>query len=383
MPTIAPLHRLICLTVLLNTAASAARFTVLLYALHLGASSLQAGLIGAAYALLPALGALRVGTLVDRIGPKRPMLIASATLAFALLFAVDNIYVLFAVVALIGLSNNVWFISHQQLVGAYARPGNSAAGYIASGLGFSVAALIAPIAAGAGVDGIGYRSTLLAFLILPLAVNLLLLRGMLDFSAVEMSRSASASAPALSLLADRELRRTFIVGAMFEASWTLFAFLVPLLGTALGLSATSIGIVASSISVSTFACRIVLPWIVRRVPNWRLLIGALMILALGYTGMALATSVATLAAFGVLVGVGQSMGAPLVNALLYEGAPPGRSGQAIALRSSGNYALQLTLPLATGALATALGAAAGFWLLAGALAASVWYARPAWNPRPG
>ena len=88
-----------------------------------------------------------------------------------------------------------------------------------------------------------------------------------------------------------------------------------------GNEATAIGFVAGSISISTFACRIILPWVVRRIPTWRLLIVALVILTIGYAGMGFATSVALLSAFGMIVGVGQSMGAPLVNALLYESRP--------------------------------------------------------------
>lgn len=379
MPTLSPLRRLISLTVLNNIGVNATRFTLLLYALQLGASNLEAGLVGTVYALIPALAAVRVGSLVDRIGSRTPMLVANGLLAAALLLPGDeHLPVLYLAAALAGTSNNVWFISHQHLVGAYSKAEDRAAGYVASGLGFALAALTGPILAGTSVDLIGHKPTLLLLAVIPLAVGVLLARGVVHFPPPE-HRGSEPQGRAITLLREPALRRIFIVGALFECSWTLFGFLVPLLGTALGLTATAIGFVAGSISISTFACRIILPWVVRRIPTWRLLIVALVILTVGYAGMGFATSVALLSAFGMIVGVGQSMGAPLVNALLYEGAPAGRQGQAIALRSSGNYALQMTLPLAGGALASALGAASGFWLLTGLLAAGVWYARGDWR----
>jgi MFS family permease len=382
MSKMRPLYRLVSITFLANTAATATRFIALLYALSLGASPLTAGLLGAVFAILPALTSVRSGNMIDRIGQRQPMLAANALLAIALAIAAlgDGLVALFALAVLCGLASNIWFIAHQQLVGAYAAPGERAAGYIVSALGFSLTALIAPIAAGASVDTLGYPGTLLAFAALPLASAALVLRGAIPWPA-RTSAAPAAAAPrrALELLADPVLRRAYVIGAMFECSWTLFSFLVPLRGTALGLSATEMGIIIGSMSVSSFGCRIFLPAIVRRVSLWRLLIVALGVLAAGFCGMALAASTGPMIAFGLLIGVGQSMGAPLVNALLYDNAPPGRSAQAIALRSSFNYSLQTALPLASGALGAALGVASGFWLLAAVSLWVAWYSRGAWH----
>src|SRR4051794_38819094 len=79
-----PLYRLVCITLLANTAATATRFVALLYALSLGASPLTAGLLGAVFAILPALTSVRSGNLIDRIGQRRPMLAANVSLLAAL-----------------------------------------------------------------------------------------------------------------------------------------------------------------------------------------------------------------------------------------------------------------------------------------------------------
>ena len=91
--------------------------------------------------------------------------------------------------------------------------------------------------------------------------------GLIVFAVVRDRERAVLGEPGLHLLGDVDLA---------------FAFLSPVYGSQLGLPAVTIGLIAGSMSASTIAMRVVLPMLVRRIPMWRLLIGSLVILALGY-----------------------------------------------------------------------------------------------------
>ena len=70
----------IVLTVLTHVAFVSSRMTVSLYGIRLGASPLTVGVLMALYAALPMLLAVYAGRQVDRIGPRRPMLVSSVGL---------------------------------------------------------------------------------------------------------------------------------------------------------------------------------------------------------------------------------------------------------------------------------------------------------------
>ena len=71
-----------------------------------------------------------------------------------------------------------------------------------------------------------------------------------------------------------------------------------------------------------------------------------------------------------LLGVGLGGTQPLVLALLYERAPPGRGAEAVGVRTLLLNFAQASVPLAFGALGTALGMVPVFWAMgAGLLAA--------------
>ena len=58
-----------------------ARMTTTLFALRLGASEFTVGLLMALFAILPMMLSVSAGRFIDRVGPRRPLLVAFAVLA--------------------------------------------------------------------------------------------------------------------------------------------------------------------------------------------------------------------------------------------------------------------------------------------------------------
>ncbi|HXC41252.1 MAG TPA: MFS transporter, partial [Burkholderiales bacterium] len=308
------LRLLVLMTALNSLAFGGMRFSVLLDAVRQDAPRLQIGLLGAMVSLFPMLLSLGVGRRIDLHGPRQPMMMACATLVAcgAAGFIDHGMAVLFGMAIFAGIANNAWIIAHQQLVGTFSPPEELASSYSLSALGFSTAALAAPVCSGLSIEYLGFPLTYAWQAVIPLAA--LVVIGTRRLPLPEGSaRKGSAVKPrrlleVFDLLRSPLLREVYIVGAMFEASWTLFSFLTPLHGAQIGLSSAAIGMLTGCISITTLGVRVFLPYIVRRLPPWRMLILALTILGTGYFGFSLSSSVPFLVGFALLLGMGQAMG---------------------------------------------------------------------------
>ena len=64
-----------------------------------------------------------------------------------------------------------------------------------------------------------------------------------------------------------------MVNTILSGAWDTHLFVVPIFGVAIGLSATTIGIILASFAAATFVIRLVLPLIQRRVRSWTLVRG--------------------------------------------------------------------------------------------------------------
>lgn len=165
-----------------------------------------------------------------------------------------------------------------------------------------------------------------------------------------------------------------VVSALVSAGWDLFTFLVPLHGAHHGLSATAIGLVAGAFGVGSATVRLALPWIARRVPEWKLLGAALVLAAAGYLVFPFCVTVGTMLPLAFALGLVLGCGQPVVMSLLHVTAPPSRTGEAVGLRAAITSFGQTALPLAFGAFGSAAGMLPLFWAAAGLLGVGGGYA---------
>jgi MFS family permease len=137
--------------------------------------------------------------------------------------------------------------------------------------------------------------------------------------------------------------------------------------------ASTIGVIMGTFAVATFAVRLVMPLVVRRVREWPTITAALLTSAGCYCLFPFLTSVPLLMALSFVLGIGLGCSQPMVMALLYSTSPPGRQGEAVGVRTTVMNASSATLPLAFGALGAALGMGPVFWSMAGFLGAGVYF----------
>src|SRR5690606_3368496 len=126
---------------------------------------------------------------------------------------------------------------------------------------------------------------------------------------------------------------------------------------------------------ATFAVRLAMPLLVRRLRQWVVIASALIVAGTAYLLFPLASNAALLMALSFLLGLGLGCAQPVIMSLLYETSPPGRQGEAVGLRTSLLNGSHTLIPLASGALSVALGMAPVYVLLSTLLLGGAWFAR--------
>jgi predicted MFS family arabinose efflux permease len=371
------LYLLIFVTLLNHSAFAGTRVAVSLYALHLHATPFTVGVLMALYAILPMLFAVSMGRFSDRIGARVPMLAGSIVLALGTVipYLWESLAALYAASVLIGSSFMMYHLTYQNIVGYLGKPEDRPVNFSLAALGFSISGFTGPMIAGFGIDWIGHAATFAALSVFPLVPI-----AVLGLNRLRLPRPARGATPdpgrsVADLLRHRELRPIFIASGLLATAWDMFTFAMPIYGSRIGLSASSIGLVLGSFSVATFVIRVFLPAISRRLTAWPLLTVSLATSGTTYLLFPLLERAGLLMGLAFLLGLGLGMSQPMVMSLLHDVAPQGRAGEAVGVRMTLVNMSQAGMPLLFGALGAALGIAPVFWATAVLLCAGGLYAR--------
>jgi MFS family permease len=371
------LYEVALLTVLLHIGFAGVRVTLSLFALHLGASAATVGVLIGLIALVPMLFAVKWGRYVDRVGIRGPMYVGAAVLLGALLlgFAVPRLETLFVVSVLSGCGFSIFHIAVHQSGGLIGSPDDRARNFSVIALAFSTSGVLGPMLAGFAIDWIGYRYTFLLLSAALVATLALMFLRPIDVPRHTTSLKPGERRRVADLLRIPALRRVLVASALLSMAWDLFSFVMPIHGSRIGLSATSIGLVLGVFGAAVFVVRIVLPLVARRVSEWKMLVGAMFATSAALALFPLVTDVTLLIGLSFLLGIGLGGAQPMVMALLYNTAPSGRGAEAVGVRTLLLNFSQTGIPLMFGALGAAMGMTPVFVTMALALAAGGWYAR--------
>jgi MFS family permease len=371
-----PLALVIAVTVLTHLAFAGARVSVALLALHLGASALVVGVLASLFAALPMVFSVAAGRLIDRIGVVKPMLIGAFAVAggAAAAWAWPTLEALYAVSVVVGSGAMLSHISSNNAIGAIGTPADRPRNFTLISLAFSTATFIGPVLAGLAIDGIGHARAFLVCGAFAVASAATVALGRARFPR-PVRLPARAERRMMDLLRVRALRHVLAVGALIAMSWEIFVFAVPIYGTGLGLSASTIGAILGAFAAATFIVRALLPALTPRLREWTLIGAALAIAAAVFTVFPLVERAPLLMALGFALGLGLGMTQPMLLSLLYAATPEGRSGEAVGIRTGILSVCQTAMPLFFGAIGAVLGMAPVFWAMALVLAGGVTFAR--------
>jgi predicted MFS family arabinose efflux permease len=371
-----PLPYFILLTVLSHVGFVGSRITVSLSAISQGASPLTIGVLMALYAVVPMLLAVQGGRLVDRVGAFRPIAIAGVIVAAGLLlpFVSHELPMLFASATIVGTAFMMQHIALNHVIGNLGEPAERPVNFSWFALGYSVSGFLGPLLAGFAIDLAGHRSAFLMLALPPALGTALLLwkRGVPDRPLA--AKTDAAPHRVADLLRNPRLLPVFLFSGLLATGWDMYTFVIPIYGTRIGLSPSTIGIVMSSFALATFVVRLAMPTLARRLSEWTVVCAALGIAGTAYSLFPLVTQVPLLIALSFLLGLGLGCAQPMIMAALYSASPPGRQGEVVGMRTTMINASQTFMPLAFGAVGTALGMAPILWTMAVALLLGSWLA---------
>lgn len=382
------LAQLITGQVFLHGAMTGMRLATPLLALQQGYSAMAVGVLLALFSLTQVFMAIPAGRFTDRHGLRKPIqmsvVIAMVGALSAVFFPVFPVLCFAALTT--GAAAGFTVIALQRHVGRMSKDVNQLKETFSwLAIGPSVSNFIGPFFAGllidyAGAvpaDAGGFRAAFIMLAIMPLVAWYCI--RMVKEQPMELAHPEQANSSVWDLLKDPLMRRLLLVNWLLSSCWDVHTFVVPVLGHERGFSASVVGTILGSFAVASALIRVILPWIARRLQEYRLLTGAMIMAAVifgiyPFFELPFAMGVCSVC-LGLVLGVVQ----PMIMSTLHQITPAHRQGEALGLRIMAVNASSVVMPLIFGAAGAVAGVSAVFWVIG----AGVGSASPlAWRLRP-
>nr|WP_255719387.1 MFS transporter [Pelomonas sp. P8] len=352
------------------------RVTASLWVLNQGYGEASVGLLLSLFAVAPIVLSLWAGRLADRHGLHRPVGVG-VTLAFTgalLALAVQQLWAIAVGCLLCGGAVAMAGVAMQREAGLMAEePGELKKIFSWMALGPAMSNALSPIVAGLLIDHAGMTAAFGFAAVLPLLAWALATRVPRNPPPV-YTRSFRQPA-AWDLFRLPAYRRLLIVNLALSAGWDAHSFVVPVVGHARGLSASSIGLVLGSFAVAATVVRLAIVRFADDLDEARALRAAMSVAMLTFAAYAWLPGTAGLICGSALLGVALGSVQPMILAMLHRATPPERHGQALGLRMLTVNSATVAMPACFGMLAAATALAAPMWLMASVLLAAQWVAR--------
>ena len=368
----------------LHATMAGVRMAAPLQALREGHSAWTVGVL---LALLPPPGAasLHAGRLADRHGYHRPVRMAVGLSTVGALLAVASTFVEQTPhFALLCLSAAARRQRRQHGADRHPAPRRPQAARnstermrVFSWLGIAPALsnVVGPVAAGFMIDPGGFRAAFAAAAGVAAADAGLVAPGAAR-ACGGAGRPGGGAARFMGPAAVPGLKRLLCVNWLLSASWDVHIFVVPILGHERGFSASTIGLILGTFTLAVTGVRLLIPLLAHRMSE-------VMVLAWPMLATGAVFALYPLAQFALAdgrlrgaAGPGAGLGAADDHV---HAAPDHAATRAMARRSPcarwPSTCRARRMPLVFGAAGAALGAAALFWLVGGAVASGSWLAR--------
>jgi MFS family permease len=267
---------------------------------------------------------------------------------------------MFFAAAMSGLALAILHVLAQNLVGLLSTPAERPRNFSNFSMMGASTNFVGPLIAGLAIDYTSYATACLIIVAIWIAAGVTILaRGR------ALPTSKRYSGPPLNILQtlnDRDIRRTLVTSSLAQLGNDLFQLYLPIHGHAAGLSATAIGVVLAAFASAAFAVRGVLPRLIAKFGEEKLLANSFYLGAAGFALVPFFHSVVPLAVVAFIFGCGMGCGQPITLMLMFSRSPPGRSGETLGLRLTVNNLMRVLGPVVLGSVGSAFGLFAVFWV---------------------
>ena len=367
---------LIATMICVHACMATTRVTASLWVLHQGYGEASLGMLLSLFAVAPIALSLWAGRLADRHGFHRPVGVGVA-MAFAgalLALAVQQVWAIAAGCLLCGGAVAVAAVAMQREAGLMAdAPGDLKRIFSWMALGPAMSNAVSPIVAGVLIDHFSMSAAFGLATALPV-LAWVLARKVPCNPPVVLTKSFRQRA-AWDLFRLPAYRRLLLVNLALSSGWDAHSFVVPVVGHARGLSASSIGLVLGSFAVAATVVRLAIVRFSDHIDEGRALRTAMAVATLTFVAYAWLPGTVGLIVGSALLGTALGSVQPMILAMMHHATPPERHGQALGLRMLTVNGATVAMPIGFGMLAAATALAAPMWLMATALLLAQWPAR--------
>jgi MFS family permease len=363
------MYLITALNVIIHGCQVGSRVVMALFAIRLGASPFEIGVMVALYSLPPLCFGVYTGRITDRYGVHRPMLLGAVLCGGGLLMPYfwPTVPSLYASAATIGFSFMFYTVAVQSLTGAWGPREQRAKNFSTLALGYSISGLLGPVCAGYAIDFGGHRLAYLGFAVSTL-IPLVMLLTYRPLREIKLPQAAPSSGNAMELLRQPELRKVLINSALVVSGWDLYMFYLPIYGDSIGLSASRIGTILGVFAAATFIMRFSLPYLTARYTARNVLAVSMFSGAALFVAFPFVSDIWLLSALSFGIGLALGCGQPITLLMSYNRSPEGRAGEVTGIRFALNHLMHSVVPVSAGALASVFGLAPVFIINAGILA---------------
>ena len=357
------------------------RVTASLWVLGHGYSEASVGLLLSLFAVAPIGLSLWAGRLADTHGFHRPVGVGVtlAGVGALLALAVQQLWAIAIGCLLCGGAVAVAAVAIQREAGLMAQePGELKRIFSWVALGPALSNALAPIIAGVLIDHVSMTAafgfaTLLPVLSWGLAQKV-------PRHVPEPVTKSYREPAAWDLFRMPAFRRLMLVNLVMSACWDAHSFVVPVVGHARGLSASSIGMVLGSFAIAATCVRLAIVRFADDLDEVKALRTAMTVAMLTFLAYAWLPGTAGLICGSAMLGVALGSVQPMILSMLHRVTPHERHGQALGLRMLFVNGATVAMPAGFGILAAATALAAPMWLMASLLVFAHTQARQLKNP---
>jgi MFS family permease len=336
-----------------------------LYVTSLGATPAQIGLLVTAYAILPALLAIRIGQWIDRYGIRRLVSLGGFGLLISLILPIVYPHYLTFIVSqlIIGISLTGQVVALQKRIGQVK--GDIEKNVAAFSLYGSMGAMLGPTFSSTLYDHYGFLICYLVnamIMLIGMAVVFVVKKEEWDIPRLVAAKTSTESRESIwRMLRHRDLRNAVIISGLMLSNKEIFSAYFPLLGQKLGISPTMIGVILSVMGAAAMIIRLSQSYLVHRFGRGTVLTTAMYMSGIIYLLTPTIPVLIILTVLIAMLGAGLGLGQPLSLSYAIQVSPPDRRGEVLGMRITFNRVSQLTIPLMFAGIGGIAGIAAIFW----------------------
>ncbi|MBQ8829434.1 MAG: MFS transporter [Burkholderiaceae bacterium] len=353
-----------------STAFIMMRLSLSLDILSHGGGPKETGIFLAMTTICPTLLSIKYGKLIDRIGTRIPVSVCLCILLLgcilSILFPCEDygVSLVYVFASILGLGIMGVQLSARYLVGALSSKKNRMTNFAWLALGFSASGILAPLTSGYAIDHLGYSYTyFIASIFVALSLLLFLFSDIPgNQSEKKISNKSTPSNEKRKLHPD--LKRILTISAVISMAWDLQAFMLPVYGKFVGLSATQIGWLVGVFYVATLVVRFCIPIITKLLSEWKCLTFTLIIATICYFVIPFCSNYSLLLITVFILGLGLGISNPNILSILFSLADKDRVGEVIGIRTTIANGCHFILPLSYGTMIAVVGASGVFFSLA-------------------